>query len=203
MDTLLNGRSDEITRLTRQVTLVEQELLTFLVHLRSSPVFSGVHVTRSLVLCVCFVDRCLSICTFSFGHCVVCYSKYGFCVCFVDRCLSFCPVSFGHCVVCSSSIFGFWLPLWYLQTLLIWTADWTNAYSKTWIQTKGFISRFATKTAQYDNTDYVQFDFFHTFVSQVYWSIEHSLINHCIFICICGFFITFCILILFIRFINR
>jgi hypothetical protein len=27
-------------------------------HLSSSPVFSGVRVTRSLVLCVCFVDRC-------------------------------------------------------------------------------------------------------------------------------------------------
>jgi hypothetical protein len=27
-------------------------------------------------------------------------------------------VSFGHCVVCSSSIYGFWFPLWYLQTLL-------------------------------------------------------------------------------------
>ena len=24
---------------------------------------------------------------------------------------------FGHCVVCPSSIYGFWLPLWYLQTL--------------------------------------------------------------------------------------
>jgi hypothetical protein len=43
------------------------------------PVFSGVRVTRSLVLCVCFVDRCLFFCTFSFGHCVVCSStKYGF-----------------------------------------------------------------------------------------------------------------------------
>ena len=39
-------------------------------------------------------------------------------VCFVDRCLSFCTFSFGHCVVCSSSIYGFWLPLWYVQTLL-------------------------------------------------------------------------------------
>jgi hypothetical protein len=39
-------------------------------------------------------------------------------VCFVDRCLSFCTFSFGHCVVCPSSIYGFWLPLWYLQTLL-------------------------------------------------------------------------------------
>jgi hypothetical protein len=47
-------------------------------------------VTRSLVLCVCFVDRCLSFCTFSFGH----------------------------YVVCSSSIYWFWLPLWYLQTIL-------------------------------------------------------------------------------------
>ena len=39
--------------------------------------------------------------------------------CFVDRCLSFCTCSFGHCVVYSSSIYWFWLPLWYLQTLLI------------------------------------------------------------------------------------
>ena len=45
-------------------------------------------------------------------------------VCFVDSCLSFflwplCCLFFscGHCVVCSS-IYGFWLPLWYLQTLL-------------------------------------------------------------------------------------
>jgi hypothetical protein len=28
--------------------------------------------TRSLVLCVGFVDRCLSFCPFSFGHCIVC-----------------------------------------------------------------------------------------------------------------------------------
>ena len=40
--------------------LVEQELLTLPDHLSSPPVFNGVHVTRSLVLCVCFVDRCLS-----------------------------------------------------------------------------------------------------------------------------------------------
>jgi hypothetical protein len=78
-----------VTRLTPQVSLVEQELLTLLEHLSSPPVLSGVRVTRSLVLYVCFVDRCLSFCSFSFGH----------------------------CVVCSSSIYGFWLPLWYLQTL--------------------------------------------------------------------------------------
>ena len=59
-------------------------------HLSSPPVFSGVHVTRSLVLYVCFVDRCLSFCTFSFGH----------------------------CVVCSSLMYGFWIPLWYLKTHL-------------------------------------------------------------------------------------
>jgi hypothetical protein len=28
---------------------------------------SGVRATRSLVLCACFVDRCLSFCTFSFA----------------------------------------------------------------------------------------------------------------------------------------
>ena len=38
-----------------------------------------VRVTRSLVLYVCCVDRCLSFCVFSFGHCVVCSSSiYGF-----------------------------------------------------------------------------------------------------------------------------
>ena len=52
-------------------------------------VFSAVRVTRSLVLYVCFVDRCLSFCTFSFGHCVVCF-----------------PLIYGFCLL-----------LWYLQTL--------------------------------------------------------------------------------------
>jgi hypothetical protein len=68
-----------VTRLTRRVPLVEQELLTLPEHLSSPQVFSGVRVTRSLVLYVCFVDRCLSFCTFSFGHCVVGSSSiYGF-----------------------------------------------------------------------------------------------------------------------------
>ena len=69
--------------LTRRVPQLEQELLTLPEYLRSPPVFSGVRVTRSLVLYVCFLDRCLSFCSFSFVH----------------------------CVVCSSSIYGFWLPL--------------------------------------------------------------------------------------------
>jgi hypothetical protein len=71
------------------VSLVEQKLLTLPEHLSLPPVLSGFRVARSLVLYVCFVDHCLSFCTFPFGH----------------------------CVVCSSSIYGFWLPLWYLQTL--------------------------------------------------------------------------------------
>jgi hypothetical protein len=82
-----------VTTLIRRVPLVEQELRpTLPEHLSSPPVFSGVRGTQSLALCVCFVDRCLYFCTFSFDH----------------------------CVVYSSSIYGgFWLPFWYLQTLLI------------------------------------------------------------------------------------
>ena len=53
------------------------------------PVFCRVRITRSLVSCVCFVDRCLSFWYFSFDH----------------------------CVVYPSSIYQFWLPIWYLQTL--------------------------------------------------------------------------------------
>ena len=53
--------------------------LTLPVHLSSLPAFSWVRVTRSLLLYVCFVDRCLSFCTFAFGHCVVCSSSiHGF-----------------------------------------------------------------------------------------------------------------------------
>ena len=42
------------TRLTRRMLLVEQEPLTLPEHRSSPPVFSGVSVTRSLVLCVVF-----------------------------------------------------------------------------------------------------------------------------------------------------
>jgi hypothetical protein len=63
---------DVVTRLTRRVPLVEQELLTLLEHLSAPRYLVRVRVTRSLVLCVCFVDRCLSFflwplcCLFSF-----------------------------------------------------------------------------------------------------------------------------------------
>ena len=53
---------------------MEQELLTFPEHLNSPLDFSGVR-SRSLVLCVCFVDRCLFFCTFPFGHDIVCSSS--------------------------------------------------------------------------------------------------------------------------------
>ena len=55
-----------------------QELLTLPEHASSPTVFSGVRVNRSLLLCVCFVDRCVSFCPFSFVHCVVCPSINGF-----------------------------------------------------------------------------------------------------------------------------
>jgi hypothetical protein len=43
-----------LTRLTRRVPLVEQKLLILLEHMSSPPVFGGVCVTRSLILCVVF-----------------------------------------------------------------------------------------------------------------------------------------------------
>ena len=53
-----------VTRLTRQLPLVKQELLTLPERPSSTPYFSRIPATRSLVLCVCFVDHCLSFCTF-------------------------------------------------------------------------------------------------------------------------------------------
>jgi len=43
-----------VTRVARRVPLVEQELLIRPEHLSSTPVFSEVHVARSLVFCVVF-----------------------------------------------------------------------------------------------------------------------------------------------------
>ena len=51
--------------------------------------------------------------------CQISYSRsLAACVCFVDSCLSFCTFSFGHYVVCSFSIYELCLPLWYCQSLL-------------------------------------------------------------------------------------
>jgi hypothetical protein len=54
----------EVDMFDNKDILVEQELPTLPGHLSSPPVFSRVHVTISVVLCVCFVDRCMSVCTF-------------------------------------------------------------------------------------------------------------------------------------------
>ena len=100
--------------------LVEQELLSLPEHLSSSPVFSGVRVTRCLVFCVCFVDRCLAFGLFLLAIVLSVLlpftdSDYPFgiiwplcCLFFFDLRLLITPlVSFGHCVVCSTSIYGF------------------------------------------------------------------------------------------------
>jgi hypothetical protein len=42
------------------------------------------------------------------------------CLSFFDIRILIAPlVSFSHCVVCSSSIYGFWLPLWYLLVIVL------------------------------------------------------------------------------------
>ena len=83
------------------MSLVEQELLTIQEHLSSPLVFSGIPVTRSLVLCVGFMDRCLSLCIISFGHYVVCPLLLAIMLCVLYFqslcCLSF---TFSHYVVC-------------------------------------------------------------------------------------------------------
>ena len=49
-----------------RVPLMEQEVLALLEQMDSLPIISWVLVTRSLVLCVCFLVRCLSFSPFSF-----------------------------------------------------------------------------------------------------------------------------------------
>jgi hypothetical protein len=63
-----------VTRLTRRMPVVEKELLTLPEHLSSPPVFNGVHVTRSLVLCVCFVDLFVLLSFFFWPLCYICSS---------------------------------------------------------------------------------------------------------------------------------
>ena len=58
------------------MSLVEQELLTLPEHMSSPPVFSGVRSCYSIFGFICmFFYHCLSFCTFSFSHCVVCSSS--------------------------------------------------------------------------------------------------------------------------------
>jgi hypothetical protein len=107
-------------------------------------VFNEVRVTRSLFLCVCFVDHCLSFCPFSFGHCVVCSSIYGFwllqlligglmsylsylCLFAYNGdqhilCCVFILIVLVLCTLCSQFfwIANFWLPLRYSLTFIDW-----------------------------------------------------------------------------------
>ena len=76
-----------VTRVTRRVPLVEQELHTLPQHLNSHLVFRGVHVTRSLFLCVILCKSLFFLLYFFF---------WPLCCLFLD--------------------FRIWLPLWYLQT---------------------------------------------------------------------------------------
>lgn len=73
--------------------------------------------------------------------CNSCYSTF-ICLCSICRSsfvyLSFCPFSIGHSIghsiVCSSSIYVYWLHVWYLQTFLtnmkydIGNGRWTKVY---------------------------------------------------------------------------
>jgi predicted nucleic acid-binding Zn ribbon protein len=61
--------------------------------------------------CLFFVDLLILIAPLvSFGHCLF----------FVDLLILIAPlVSFGHCIVCSSSIYWFWLSLWYLLAIVL------------------------------------------------------------------------------------
>jgi hypothetical protein len=79
-----------VTWVTRQMPLAEQELLTLPEYLGSFPVCSRACFALSWVFCVVYCRSLLGLFIFFFY--------------------------FDHCVVRSSSIYGFWLPLWYLQT---------------------------------------------------------------------------------------
>jgi len=68
-------------------------------------IFSGIHISRSFVFCVCFVGRCLS---FSFLFWPLCCFSF-----FDSRLLIIFMVSYY--------LYGILLSLWYLQTLLMKT----------------------------------------------------------------------------------
>jgi hypothetical protein len=64
-------RSGASGKIYENVRPTRIELLTLPEHLSSHAVFSEDCVTRTLVLFVCFVGRCLSLCSLSLGHYVV------------------------------------------------------------------------------------------------------------------------------------
>lgn len=66
-----------------------------------------------------FVDHCLYLCPFSFDHCIVCSSIYGFrfpLLISSNFLLCFLPFCLCHCLAYAS--YGFPLAFYYLQTFL-------------------------------------------------------------------------------------
>ena len=93
-----------------RVSHAKQALLILREHLGSPPDFSG--VTASVYL---------------FG---IMWPLY--CLFFYDlRLLITSLVSCGHCIVCSSTIYGFWLPLWYLVAIVLSVLLWYTASDYT------------------------------------------------------------------------
>ena len=76
-----------VTIVTRRVPHVEQEVNNIQAHMSSTPYLGGVRIARPC----------------------------GFYVMFYTSFLSVCPCSFCHCIICPSSIYGFWLSLWYFD----------------------------------------------------------------------------------------
>ena len=115
---------------TGWVSHVEHELLTHPKHMSSPQILSGVRVARSLVFWVLFGRSlfvllslflwplyCLSfdlrfLVTLVFVLVVIVLSVFWSTVSGYS-----CLCSCGHCIVCPL-IYGFWLPLWYLQSFL-------------------------------------------------------------------------------------
>jgi hypothetical protein len=93
-------------------------------------VFSGVRVARSLVFCVVFCTSLFVI--FLLGivlsvllQCTASDYPFGIlwtlhCLFFFDVQLLITPlVSCGHCILWPSSMYSFWLPLWYLVAIVL------------------------------------------------------------------------------------
>ena len=110
--------------MTRRVSIVEHELLILPGHLSWAPVFSGVHMAQTLVFCVLFC-KSLFVIVFLF-FCQLYWLSFYFGILwslywlfFLDLQLLIASlVSYGHCIVCSS-IYSYWLPLWYLMVIVL------------------------------------------------------------------------------------
>ena len=116
-----------VTRLIRRMSLVEQKLLTLLEYLSSPPGFLW-GSCYSIFCFICMFCRSLFVLLFIFFWPLCCLF-------FLDIRIMITPLVssvlsvlrymdydypfgiFWPCVVCSSSIYGLWLPLWYLLAL--------------------------------------------------------------------------------------